>query len=132
MSSNRLKYDNCAYVTDIKESTSPLEYNLFVGKYEKCERCPVGDFTNVLEFGDRADVENELFGLTRSNSKCPGKKYDPSVEFKNPNVSDPRLCESIYHITPNNLEKPTTNMLNNSNLGKILCENNQNSTNEQK
>jgi len=29
MSSNRLIYDNCAYSTEIKESISPLQYNLF-------------------------------------------------------------------------------------------------------
>ena len=34
MSSNRLIYDRCAYATEIKESTEPLEYNLFLGKFE--------------------------------------------------------------------------------------------------
>ncbi len=121
MTSNRLKYDNCAYIADIKESTSQLDYNLFLGKYEKCEKCAISDHTNVLEFGDRADVENELFGLTRPNSKCPGKKFDPTVEFKNPNLSATKMCESIYYITPNNLEKPTTNMINEQNLGVNYC-----------
>ena len=49
MSSNRLIYDTCAYATEIKESTSPLEYNLFKNKYENCVQCPTGDFTNVVE-----------------------------------------------------------------------------------
>ena len=123
MSSNRLIYDKCAYDKEIKESTNPLEYNLFVGKYEKCDKCPVGEYTNILEFGDRATVENELFGLTRPNSKCPGNKFDPTVKFNNPNVSDPKLCENIYNITPNNLEKPTTNMLKEPR--KINCNINQ-------
>ena len=121
MTSNRLKYDNCAYAKDIKDSTSQLEYNLFVGKYEKCEKCPVGEYTNILEFGDRADVENELFGLTRPNTKCPSGKFNPNIKFNNPNLSANRMCESIYHITPNNLEKPTTNMINEKNLGVNYC-----------
>jgi hypothetical protein len=121
MTSNRLKYDNCAYAKDIKESTGQLEYNLFVGKYEKCDKCPVGEYTNILEFGDRATVENELFGLTRPNSKCPSEKFNPSVKFNNPNLSANRMCESIYYITPNNLEKPTTNMINEKNLGINYC-----------
>jgi hypothetical protein len=121
MTSNRLKYDNCAYAKDINESTSQLEYNLFVGKYEKCDKCPVGEYTNILEFGDRADVENELFGLTRPSTKCPSGKFNPNVKFNNPNLSANKMCESIYYITPNNLEKPTTNMINEKNLGVNYC-----------
>ena len=50
MSFNRLKYDNCAYSKEIEESTSPLDYYLFKGKYENCKQCPVGSHTNNLEF----------------------------------------------------------------------------------
>ena len=68
MSSNRLIYDNCAYSTEIKESISPLQYNLFKGKYENNIQCPVGDFSNIIEVSSRVDVENELTGLTRQNT----------------------------------------------------------------
>ena len=111
MCSNRLIYDKCAYATEIKESTSPLEYNLFRGKYENSIHCPVSDFTNILEFGNRADVENELYGLSRLGSLCPSLKYNPANNYKGVDFSPPRMCD----ITPNNLEKPTTNMLNNIN-----------------
>ena len=121
MSSNRLSYDQCAYATEIKESTSPLEYNLFKGKFENCKQCPTGDYTNILEFGSRADVENELYGLSRLGTKCPSLKFDPSKEYKNPDLSPTKLCENIYYITPNNLEKPKTNMLNDLNLGINFC-----------
>lgn len=121
MSSNRLIYDKCAYATEIKESTGPLEYNLFKGKYENCKQCPVGDFPNILEFGNRADVENELFGLNRPGTLCPSLKFDPTKGFKNPDLTPAKMCESIYHITPNNLERPTTNMLNERNLALNLC-----------
>ncbi len=116
MSSNRLIYDRCAYATEIKESTEPLEYNLFVGKFENCKTCPVGKFTNVLPFGDRTVTESELFGITRQASNCPEKKFQANSNFKNAPLSAARMCDSIYYITPNNLEKPTSNMLNEKNL----------------
>ena len=123
MSSNRLIYDKCAYATTIKESTSSLEYNLFKGKFENCthNNCPVGDFSNTLEFGPRTETESELYGLTRPGSLCPSLKFDPTKKFVNPELSPARICESIHYITPNNLEKPTTNMLNEKNLGLNFC-----------
>jgi hypothetical protein len=69
----------------------------------------------------KTDVENELLGLSRHLTKCPELKFDPNTEFKTPNFSAARLCQSIYQITPNNLEKPTTNMLNEKNLGINFC-----------
>ena len=121
MSSNRLIYDTCAYATEIKESTSPLEYNLFRGKFENCEQCKVGDYQNIVPFGPRADVESELYGLTRKESLCPSMKYDPSKEFKAVEFSHPNMCANIYYITPNNLEKPTNPMLNENNLSINFC-----------
>jgi|UniRef100_A0A6C0EE92 hypothetical protein len=117
MSSNRLIYDKCAYATEMKESTSSLEYNLFKGKYENSIQCPVGDFTNILEFGTRADVESELYGINRLGSLCPSLKYNPDNKFKAVNFTPSRTCDSIYFITPNNIEKPKTNMLNCNKIG---------------
>ena len=121
MSSNHLKYDTCAYATTIKESTEPLEYYLYRGKYEVCEACPNGDFTNNIDFPSRADVESELFGLTRLGSDCPSLKYDPTKKFNYPLFSPPIMCQNIYGITPSNLVNPTSNMLNENNLGVNLC-----------
>ena len=122
MSSNRLMYDRCAYATEIKESTEPLEYNLFLGKYENCKQCPVGDHPNVLPFGPKAVVESELWGLTRPASDCPEKKFIANSDFKYKlPFSPPEMCQSIYGITPNNLIKPKTNMINNKNLGVNFC-----------
>ena len=52
--------------------------------------------------------------------------YDPKNSFVKPEFSPPTMCSSIYYITPNNLEKPKTNMLNESKLGVNSC--NYNST----
>ena len=126
MSSNRLTYDKCAYATNIKESTAPLEYNLFVNKYENCKTCPVGKYNNVLPFGPKTETESELWGLSRLNSKCPEKKFVANSNYDNVPLSAARMCESIYYITPNNLEKPTSNMINEKNLGVNFCPANKN------
>lgn len=120
MSSNRIRYDDCAYINAMKESTGSLEYNLFKGKYENCKECQT-EFSSNIDFGNRAVVENELFGLTRSNGKCRHNKFDPTVPFNNPKLSPHELCKSIYYITPNNIKKPETNMLNERNLSMNFC-----------
>lgn len=116
MSYNRLIYDKSAYSTEIKESTGSLEYFLYKGKYENDKKCPVCDFDNTLKQDIRTGVENELFGLNRLNTKDPLLKFDPIADYKNPDLSPNRLCESIYFLTPNNLVKPTSNMLNEENI----------------
>jgi hypothetical protein len=121
MSFNRTRYDTCAYSKELQESTSPLEYYLFMGKYESCKNCPVGSFTNNLEFGSRASVESELYGLTRENSRCPEKKYNPNKPGEHADFSPARMCESIYHITPTNMKMPTSNGLNENALGTNCC-----------
>ena len=121
MSFNHLKYDTCAYATTIKESTEPLEYWLYKGKYETCSPCKNGDFTNNIDFSIRMDVENELFGLTRLGSDCPSLKYDPTKPYNNPMFSPPTICQNIYGLTPSNLINPISNMLNENNLGSNSC-----------
>jgi hypothetical protein len=113
MSSNRLIYDECAYSTNLNSSKSQLEYNLLVDKFVLAKDCPVGDYPNILKFDDRTDVENELYGLSRLNTKCPEYKYKAESEFNNPKLSVPRLCESIHYITPSNIDRNITNMLPN-------------------
>jgi hypothetical protein len=114
MSYNRLIYDKCSYAKVLQESTSPLDYFLSIDKYENNTNCKISDHKNILPFGDRADVESELYGITRPGSLCPSLKFDPLKNFKNPAFSPPTMCANIYYITPNNIEKPTNNMLNNN------------------
>ena len=123
MSFNRLKYDNCAYSKEIEESTSPLDYYLFKGKYENCKQCPTGSYTNNLEFGSKINVESELIGLTRPESKCPDKKYNPKNQIDATNYSPPQMCQSIYYITPTNMKMPTSNGLNEELMGTNCCAN---------
>lgn len=121
MSFNRLGYDSCAYAKEVQESTSPLEYNLFKGKYENCKQCPVGENTNNLEFGSKIAVESELYGLNREASNCPDKKYNPKNPGPKAAFTPARVCESIYYITPTNMKMPKTNGLNENKLGTNCC-----------
>ena len=83
MSYNRLRYDQCAYNTEINQSVGPLEYLLNPMKYENCPKCRhefglVGG-TNVSNIkGNLVDLENDLRGQTRQNTKCPNLKYQPT------------------------------------------------------
>jgi hypothetical protein len=106
MSSNRLSYDKCSYAKEVEQSTSPLNYQMFKGKYENCKKCAKGDHTNVLDFGVRADVESELRNQTRSNSNCPSKKYNPKKAFKGAKITHPGICD-INVLALNNLGRPT-------------------------
>ena len=121
MSFSRLSYDSCAYSKNLQQSTDPLEYSLFKGKFESCTTCPIGDFTNNLDFGIRSDIESDLKGQSRIGSKCPSEKFPLNVA--NPTGFTPQItCQNIYNITPNNLVKPTTNGLKDLNTyGQNMC-----------
>jgi hypothetical protein len=117
MSFNRLEYDTCAYAKELQESTTPLEYQLYLGKFENDESCvcnPNKNLKCMVELGTRADVENELFNLKRPNhtSRCPEKKFSPNKkENFTHSYHPPYVCETIYHLTPTNVVKPTSNGL---------------------
>lgn len=121
MSFNRLSYDTCAYSKTLQQSTDPLEYNLFKGKYESCKLCPLSEAPVNLEFGSRADVESDLKGQTRLGSKCPSQRYPTNVVQNVPFI--PAIaCQGIYNLTPNNLRKPeTTGLKDLSSYGQNMC-----------
>jgi len=70
MSFNRLHYDTCQYAKQLEQSITPLDYQLFVGKFENEKPCPCNKGKNDnkhcnVEFVRRAEVENELLNLER-------------------------------------------------------------------
>jgi len=122
MSSNRLEYDNCAYAKSLQQSTSPLEYQLYRGKFENCKKCPIGDYTNNLDFSSKTDIENDLTNRERVFSLCPSSKFNPKKEVQVSNYTTPLICESIHYITPSNLKKPTSSGLTDiTGLGSNNC-----------
>ena len=80
MSFNRLKYDTCTYKQELKRDVTTLDYLLSTFPFENCNKCRhefglVGG-TNVSHTsGNMVDVESELRGQTRVQSRCPCNKY---------------------------------------------------------
>ena len=109
--SNRLKYDKCNYQKEINESTWPLMYQLYQGKFENCNKCI---FNKVYFPYDLVDIESELRNQTRPNSHCDQFKYNPNCKKSNmcistydnsvPKVAVPEICPIIY----NNIQKSKT------------------------
>ncbi len=85
MSSNRLMYDSCAYEKSLQQSTSPLNYALYTGKYENTAKCRI-EFglvggNGVSQYsGNLVDLESDLRGQTRAATLCPCKKYGPDCK----------------------------------------------------
>lgn len=80
MSFNRLTYDTCAYKHSLAESVGTLSWVLDPSRFENCNKCRI-EFgtvggTNVSHIkGNLVDLETELRGTTRLQSKCPTLKY---------------------------------------------------------
>lgn len=106
-SSNRLIYDNCSYQKELYESVSPLNYMLFEGKFENCNKCLYDKFWRPF---DLVDVESELRNQTRPLSKCDQFKYNPECPRSNmcfstfdkdaPIVSCHEVCPIVYNNIP--------------------------------
>lgn len=94
MSFNRLIYDNCAYQHQLSESVGTLAYILDPSRYEHCNKCRVElgvvGGTNVSHVkGNLVDLETELRGTTRLQSKCPTLKYLNPCPNGNMNTCQP-------------------------------------------
>jgi len=106
-SSNRLMYDNCSYSKQLHESTSPLGYNLFQGKYENCKKCVYDHHWRPYQL---VDIETELRNQTRPLSHCDQFKYSPTCKKSGsclstydktvPIVYAPEVCPIIYNNIP--------------------------------
>ena len=92
MSSDRTIYDQGAYLTKTDQSSKPLEWVLDVNAHESCKVC--GPKPNVSEHGDRVNLESELFGLDRKNSRDPSQKYQKNDKIADTlNYRPAWLCE---------------------------------------
>jgi hypothetical protein len=105
MSSNRLTYDNCAYQKSLQQSTGPLEYAMYTGKYENCAKCRiefgvVGGNGVSLFSGNLVDLESDLRGQTRIASLCPSTMYNPSKAPQVNLVHQPSCQLQYYPKTP--------------------------------
>ena len=108
---NRLSYDSCAYSTALTQSVAPLDYMLDSSKYEHCDKCRielglVGGTAVSHVSGNLVDLENNLFGIDRPNTKCPSYKFLPpsrpgaplqGKEYIKP-VNHPKIDTTPLHL----------------------------------
>jgi len=118
MSFTNTRYDDCAYKKELYESTSVLNHVIEKNRYINDQQCrhnvfgilqenPVGSYD--LPHVDVVDVENDLYGLTRPNTRCPNVKYNPKGQCKNTNCtkSNSTCPACIKHVdTHKTCKKP--------------------------
>lgn len=106
-SSNRTIYDNCSYSKSLYESTSPLMYQMYQGKWENCNKCVHDKFWTPYQL---VDIETELRNQTRPLSNCDQFKYSPDCKKSGlclstfdktvPVVLVPEVCPIIHNNIP--------------------------------
>jgi hypothetical protein len=104
-SQNQLLYDTCAFQKRLYESTAPLDYNLYQGKFENCKKHPCHE-EPVLTKEKYVDVESELLNIDRPLTQCGQFKYSPDgknskITHKNaPKLLAPELCNIVNNNRP--------------------------------
>jgi hypothetical protein len=81
---NRLKFDAGTYEKELQQSVAPLVHNLNPNKFERCRQVRPSQPGMIARQGvsvaynrHLTDVESDLLGLTRRNSKDPNQLYKP-------------------------------------------------------
>jgi len=113
MSSNRLTYDNEELKQKDNERVNPLTYQLYAGKYVKCNWCGSQNpnFKSELSFDERVSIENDVLNIDRKTSKASVNQYKPpcadvpNCELSNHNFVSPLICDR--NVAWTNLVKPT-------------------------
>jgi hypothetical protein len=90
MSFNRLTYDTCSYNQVLLEATGPGIYQLATPQ-NVCKPChPSDPYIRLQGMGASVsnntpliDVDSELLGIVRNNSRCPERKYLPGCGISN-------------------------------------------------
>lgn len=110
---NRQMYDNCNYEKRIYESTSPLDYMLYFGKHENCNKCKYDKFY-VKYQPEIVNTESELKNLTRPLSDCDQFKYSPKC-------GKTGICTSTFHKSVPVVFAPEVCPIVHNNLPKVTC-----------
>ena len=99
MSFNRLMYDDCACKQKTDDSTSPMQYQLYKGKFENCNKCDTkgGVARDTISYGELVSIENELRNQNGPATVCPGKKHNPANANKGVAINEPSVCaDRVY------------------------------------
>ena len=80
MSFTKLSYDTCAYKNDLAQSIGTLGWIIDPSRYENDSKSRIefgivgGNDVSLIK-GNMTDLESDLYGITRLQSKCPQLKY---------------------------------------------------------
>lgn len=89
MSFNRLNYDACTYVHNLRQSIGSADYQLGT-PIPHCQPCFANDPSLRLGVGNAGatcknkplvDVDSELHGITRPATNCPTQKFIPNAPY---------------------------------------------------
>jgi hypothetical protein len=99
MSWTRVHTDSCNYKQTLSENVSQLSYLLDPIKFEHCSKCRhelglVGGTAVGVPKGNMVDLENNLMGIDRPNTRCPSYKYIPS---ETPIVQGKEYIKPVNH-----------------------------------
>ena len=107
--SNRQIYDCCAYAQALQQSVDPLQYDLYFGAVENCNKC-IDKKAWFRQDREIVDIESDLWNITRPLTKCDGYKYNPNCKTSPncistfdpnaPRVLSPSLCPIVYNNIP--------------------------------
>jgi hypothetical protein len=117
MSSNRLIYDTCAYDKDIAESgLDQLSYTLDPNRFYRCAPCRpelgiVGGNNVSLVKGNLVDLENDLRGQTRLQTRCPDKKNSWMTKKDGKIVIPKQIGKKSVTIDTNKLHLPPCQLI---------------------
>lgn len=94
---NRLIYDTCASQQKTDQSTKPLAYDFFKGKFVNCSKCKDdNNLPNNQDLSDRIDIETDLTNRTTIHSKCNETKHLPKCQdgtCDTTHATPPTLCD---------------------------------------
>ena len=107
--SNRQIYDCCAYAQALQQSVDPLQYELYFGAVENCNKC-VDKKAWFKQDKEIIDIESDLWNINRPLTRCDGYKYNPNCktgpncistfDSNAPKVLSPSLCPIVYNNIP--------------------------------
>jgi len=122
---SRAIYDKGVYIVNTKESKQPLDYMFLIDYNENC--LPCNGKPGVSKHEERVEIESDILGHIRKETRDPKTKFQKGEKTKNINYMAPWVCERQHILTnPNFLdnslpgnwmeklkESPTPNFLDN-------------------
>ena len=106
MSFTKLSYDTCAYKNELAQSVGTLGWVIDPSRFENYSKSRIefgivgGNDVSLIK-GNMIDLESDLYGITRLQSKCPQLKYLSPCPTGNMNSCQPQ--QIIIKGNPSNI-----------------------------